>query len=80
MPPEPATISPVAIDETAPYGPLIQTRVRVTTWNVWGRSGPWRERQPVIADTLASVSPDLVALQESWADAEESQAARLGAR
>jgi len=80
MPPEPVTISPVAIDEMAPYGPLIATRVRVVTWNVWGRTGPWQDRQPVIADVLADAAPDLVALQESWTDDQGSQAAALGSR
>jgi hypothetical protein len=23
------------------YGPLIETTVRVITWNVWGLHGPW---------------------------------------
>jgi hypothetical protein len=31
------------------YGPLIETTLRVITWNVWGRHGPWAEREPAIA-------------------------------
>lgn len=65
-------------DPLAPYGPLTETRVRVATWNVQGREGPWRDRQPVIAHALADAVPDLVALQESWADDQSSQAADLG--
>lgn len=68
----------MTFDPLAPYGPLIPTRVRVATWNVWGRYGPWRERGPVIAGALADAGPDLVALQESWAGDEDSQAAELG--
>ncbi len=29
--------------ETGPYGELITTTLRVLTWNVWGRFGPWQE-------------------------------------
>lgn len=65
-------------DPLAPYGPLTETRVRVATWNVQGREGPWRDRRPVIADALAGAVPDLVALQESWVDDQGSQAADLG--
>ena len=68
-------------DPAQPYGPLIQTRVRLVTWNVWGKSGPWRERQAAIEGVLADVNPDLVALQESWAgQGGQSQAALLGGR
>lgn len=69
----------MTFDPLTPYGPLIETRVRVATWNVWGVFGPWRDRQPAIAGALAAAAPDLVALQESWADENGSQAAELGA-
>ena len=26
------------------YGPLVTTRVRIATWNLWGRYGPWQQR------------------------------------
>jgi endonuclease/exonuclease/phosphatase family metal-dependent hydrolase len=45
---------------------LIDTRMRVATWNVWWRFGPWEERQPAIAETLRCVDADVVALQEVW--------------
>src|SRR5262249_11808503 len=32
------------IDFDPGYGPLITTRVRIATWNLWGRYGPWEER------------------------------------
>jgi endonuclease/exonuclease/phosphatase family metal-dependent hydrolase len=53
---------------------LIETRMRVVTWNVWGRFGPWERRQRAIASVLASSEPQVVALQEAWA----GQAAELG--
>lgn len=40
--------------------------MRVVTWNLWWRFGPWEERQPVIAAELASLAPDLALLQEVW--------------
>ncbi|HJW70416.1 MAG TPA: endonuclease/exonuclease/phosphatase family protein [Candidatus Binatia bacterium] len=50
------------------FGPLIETRLRVITWNLWGRGGPWRERLAGITSTLVAVQPDVVALQEVWAE------------
>jgi len=61
------------------YGPLIDTRMRIATWNVWGRYGPWQARQPVIADNLRAISADVVCLQEAWEDDERSQPAELAA-
>jgi endonuclease/exonuclease/phosphatase family metal-dependent hydrolase len=45
---------------------LIDTRLRVATWNVWWRFGPWQERQPAIAETLRRLDADVIALQEVW--------------
>ena len=45
---------------------LIDTRLRVATWNVWWRFGPWEERQPAIAETLHRIDADVIALQEVW--------------
>ncbi len=42
--------------------------MRVMTWNLWWRFGPWRERQPAIAAELAAIDPDVVLLQEVFAD------------
>jgi endonuclease/exonuclease/phosphatase family metal-dependent hydrolase len=50
------------------FGPLIETRLRIVTWNLWGRGGPWNERHERIASTLLAVQPDVVALQEVWAE------------
>lgn len=41
-------------------------RLRVLTWNLWWRFGPWEERLPAIIATLREHDPDLVALQEVW--------------
>ncbi len=63
------------------YGPLVTTTVRVMTWNLWGRFGPWVEREAAVVDTLADLDPDIVALQECWVDdTGADQAAVLGER
>jgi endonuclease/exonuclease/phosphatase family metal-dependent hydrolase len=48
--------------------------MRVMTWNVWGRFGVWQQREPEMVRALTSVRPDLLALQETWATSETSQA------
>ena len=36
----------MSFDPLAPYGPVIESTVRVVTWNVWGRFGAdWEGRQ-----------------------------------
>ncbi|HEV2309081.1 MAG TPA: endonuclease/exonuclease/phosphatase family protein, partial [Acidimicrobiia bacterium] len=57
----------------------VDTRLRVLTWNLWWRFGPWADRQPAIAATLARVAPDVVCLQEVWAAPEARQAEELAA-
>jgi endonuclease/exonuclease/phosphatase family metal-dependent hydrolase len=59
------------------YGPLIETTLRIITWNVWGLYGSWPEREVAIAATLRDASPDIVVLAESWAKGDDSQCARL---
>jgi endonuclease/exonuclease/phosphatase family metal-dependent hydrolase len=51
-----------------PYGPLLDTRLRVLTWNLWHRFGPWEARRPAIAATLARLDADVICLQEVWGD------------
>jgi len=64
--------------ETGPYGELITTTLRVLTWNVWGRFGPWQEREGALIGTLEALAPDVVALQEAWCDrGGQDQATRL---
>jgi endonuclease/exonuclease/phosphatase family metal-dependent hydrolase len=59
------------------YGPLTSTRVRIATWNIWGRYGPWEARAPAIEATLRSIDPDICALQEVWEDDTRSQAQEI---
>ncbi len=59
------------------YGRLIETAVRVITWNVWGPYGPWPDREAAIPATLRNARPDMVVLTESWAKGGASQCARL---
>jgi endonuclease/exonuclease/phosphatase family metal-dependent hydrolase len=69
-------------DPEGHYGPLIDTRLRVLTWNLWWRFGPWEERRPAIAATLARLDADVICLQEVWDDGTvclaEELAAELG--
>jgi hypothetical protein len=65
----------------AGYGRLLETRVRIATWNLWGRYGPWEARLPAITETLRRVDADVVGLQEVWEDDRRSQASeRMGMR
>ncbi len=40
----------------------IETRLRVLTWNIWWRFGPWERRRPAIGATLARLDADVIAL------------------
>lgn len=59
------------------YGPILETTLRIVTWNVWGRHGPWQAREPAILATLQDARPDIVVLTESWTKGDDSQCARL---
>lgn len=48
--------------------PRLDTRLRVLSWNLWWRFGPWEARQPAIAATLQRLAPDVVCVQEVWAE------------
>jgi len=54
--------------------------VRVLSWNLWWRYGPWQERQPAIEAVLAEVRPDVCGLQEVWGGPEANLAADLAER
>jgi endonuclease/exonuclease/phosphatase family metal-dependent hydrolase len=54
--------------------------VRVLTWNLWWRYGPWKQRREAIAAVLAEVAPDICGLQEVWATADDNLAADLAGR
>jgi endonuclease/exonuclease/phosphatase family metal-dependent hydrolase len=53
--------------------------VRVLTWNLWWRFGPWEQRRKAILAVLREVAPDVVGLQEVWADDRENLAEWLAA-
>lgn len=42
--------------------------IRIATWNLWWRFGPWEEREPLIIQELQRIDADIVCLQEVWAD------------
>ncbi len=65
-------------DQLEINGPL-ETRLRVLTWNIWWRYGPWERRRPAIAATLAEIDADVIALQEVWSDEATNLAAELAA-
>lgn len=64
-------------DPDAPYGQLVESTLRVVTWNVWGRYGEFDVRDPLIEAELRRVDPDIVCLTESWATSDETLAARV---
>lgn len=41
--------------------------MRVVTWNLWWRFGPWADRQKAVLSVLRDLQPDVVGLQEVWA-------------
>ena len=59
------------------FGPLIDTTMRVVSWNLWWRFGPWEQRQPAIEATLRELNPDVCCLQELWEEGGHSQAEDL---
>ena len=63
-------------DQLEINGPL-ETRLRVLTWNIWWRYGPWERRRPAIAATLAEIDADVIALQEVWSDETTNLATEL---
>ena len=66
-------------DTIGPYGTLVDTHLRVLTWNLWWRFGPWEARRPAIAATLARLDADVMCLQEVWDDGAVNFAAELAA-
>lgn len=62
-----------------PKNTLIETRLRMLSWNIWWRYGPWRERAPAIAATLAEIDADVITLQEVWSDGSTNFASKLAA-
>jgi endonuclease/exonuclease/phosphatase family metal-dependent hydrolase len=64
-------------DWDSPYGDLLDTRLRVLSWNLWWRFGPWEARQPAIVETIRRIDADVLGLQEIWDDGTDNQAALL---
>lgn len=56
------------------YGPLVETRVCIATWNLWGRYGPWEARMHPLEASMRAVDADIWALQEVWEDDDGNQA------
>ncbi|MBO0814671.1 MAG: endonuclease/exonuclease/phosphatase family protein [Actinobacteria bacterium] len=54
--------------------------IRVLSWNLWWRHGPWQRRRQAIEATLAEVGPDVCGLQEVWGGPRENLAADLAER
>ena len=54
--------------------------MRILSWNLWWRYGPWEQRREAIAAMLAEARPDLCGLQEVWGAPGENLAAELAGR
>jgi endonuclease/exonuclease/phosphatase family metal-dependent hydrolase len=66
------------LTHVGPYGELLETRLRVLSWNLWWRFGPWEARFPAIQETVRRLDPDIACLQEVWGEPEgESSASRI---
>lgn len=53
--------------------------MRVLTWNLWWRYGPWERRRKAIAAALAEAGPDVCGLQEVWQADDQNLAGALAA-
>ena len=54
------------------FGALVESTVRVLTWNIWWRYGPWVARaEPIIAE-LERHTPDVICLQEVWGERDDA--------
>ncbi len=56
---------------------LIESRVKVLTWNLWWRFGPWEARSAAIIATLKDIDADIICLQEVWDDGSRNFAKEL---
>jgi endonuclease/exonuclease/phosphatase family metal-dependent hydrolase len=54
--------------------------MRVLTWNLWWRFGPWRRRRDAVLAVLEEARPDVVGLQEVWEHDGENLAGWLADR
>ena len=62
------------------FAELIETRLRVLTWNVWWQYGPWQDRYHAIEMIIERVDADLVGLQEVWSKDGKNLAGMLAER
>ena len=53
--------------------------MRVMTWNLWWRFGPFEQRLPAIIDTMRQVDADVLCLQEVWSNDERDVADEIAA-
>ena len=60
-----------------PGAPGMRRPIRVVSWNLRWRFGPWRERAEAIRSVLVDARPDICGLQEVWADGERNFASEL---
>jgi endonuclease/exonuclease/phosphatase family metal-dependent hydrolase len=51
--------------------------MRVMTWNLWWRFGPWEQRAAAIESVIRDEAPDVLMLQEVWSADGTSSAHRL---
>ena len=49
------------------------------TWNLWWRFGPFEQRLTAIVETIRSVDPDIICLQEVWSNDDRDVADELAA-
>ncbi|HVU61442.1 MAG TPA: endonuclease/exonuclease/phosphatase family protein [Mycobacteriales bacterium] len=61
-------------DPYEPYGALVDSTLRLITWNVWARFGNADARQRQLEDELTAHQPDIVCLTEAWAGSTTDQA------
>lgn len=54
--------------------------LRVMTWNLWWRFGPWWSRQAAIAQVVLDQQADLIGLQEVWVEESGANQAEVLAR
>lgn len=58
------------------YGPLAGGTLRVLSWNLWWRHGPWEARLPAILESVATIAPDIACFQEVWIEPDVDSSAR----
>lgn len=70
----------MSFDALRPYGDVVESTVRVATWNTWARFGEWERRQIGIESELAQAVPDIVLLTEAWHADSDTQVERVADR